>query len=165
MISPTSAKTPSPDSLDTLISLMSEISHAMSRMSTDVQALVRQDLAALKKLTEQTHSQQMWKGWQTVCLTAFSGSLAVFGSCIPTGWGATDLQEFVATTAKTTARFFEGGVSPANDARHNAQLSTLQSNRELVKMYLDQEQGAESGYDAMVRKLHEMASGILQAAR
>lgn len=165
VMNPLNAKAVSSDSLDKLICLIAELSQAMGRLSTETRALVFKDLAALKELTTTSHNQQVWKGWQTVSLAGFTGTLALVGTLIPTGWGATSNQEFLASTAKTVARFLEGGVAPANEARHNATLGTLQSNRELVKMCLDQEQGAESGYEATVRKLHEMTSGILHAAR
>jgi predicted secreted protein len=176
--------------IDTIIANIAAYTKTCSALHGDFLQHVRRDIERFKEMTQSLHDQKQWQGWTTIGLSAFNGSLAIAGACIPkTGVDATANQtrlnandgpsdafsnaikaitdklkdnEFLRTTCKTSAKFIHN-ITPAVDSFYGAKQTDMEAKRQLFQLGFQEAGQEKTRCDQASRQAQETALSILQS--
>lgn len=179
-------------SLERIFSAMTDYAKVMGGLHNDFLGIVRRDIERFMELTDGVYNQMQWQAWTAVGLSAVGASLAVVGALIPKGganpstaltnprlgsndgisdgfsstlkWIGDQLKDndFLRSTSKTASKFFHG-VAPAADTWFRSQTTTLEANRELMRVCFQDANQDKRVFSQEVNQVQQTALSILQA--
>lgn len=178
--------------MDRIFEAITDYSKTMGGLHGDFMSIVKRDIERFMEMTNDLQSQMQWQAGAVFAVSTLGASLAVVGALIPKGADAASTalsdsrlsandgigdsisnalksigeklkdSEFLRSTCKTSAKFFNGIGQPVN-LLFQSKITQLEAKTKLIEVCFREGQQEKSVFDQEIRRTQDAAQSIMQA--